>query len=83
MAASVKSGAKILIIGHNKIGKSHLINKFIGQDKAAGAAAGGAMIGSRFFGPQVGLAVGAAAGVGSIIYDLLPEKKTSKKQKES
>ena len=51
--------------------------------KAAGAAAGGTMIGSRFFGPQVGLAVGAAAGVGSIIYDLLPEKKTSKKQKES
>ena len=49
MAASIKSGAKILIIGHNKIGKSHLINKFIGQDKAAGAAAGGAMIGSRFF----------------------------------
>ena len=34
MAASVKSGAKILIIGHNKIGKSRLINKFIGQDKA-------------------------------------------------
>ena len=34
MAASVKSGAKILVIGHNKIGKSLLINKFIGQDKA-------------------------------------------------
>ena len=34
MAASVKSGAKILVIGHNKIGKSLLINKFIGEDKA-------------------------------------------------
>ena len=34
MAASVKSGAKILVIGHNRIGKSCLINKFIGQDKA-------------------------------------------------
>ena len=34
MAANVKSGAKILVIGHNKIGKSLLINKFIGQDKA-------------------------------------------------
>ena len=34
MAASVKSSAKILVIGHNKIGKSCLINKFIGQDKA-------------------------------------------------
>ena len=34
MAASVKSGAKILVIGHNKIGKSRLINKFIGEDKA-------------------------------------------------
>ena len=34
MAASVKSGAKILIIGNNKIGKSLLINKFIGEDKA-------------------------------------------------
>ena len=34
MAASVKSGAKILVIGHNKIGKSRLINKLIGQDKA-------------------------------------------------
>ena len=34
MTASIKSGAKILIIGHNKIGKSRLINKFIGEDKA-------------------------------------------------
>ena len=34
MAASVKSGAKILVIGHNKIGKSRLINKFIGKDEA-------------------------------------------------
>ena len=34
MAASVKSGAKTLVIGHNKIGKSRLINKFIGQERA-------------------------------------------------
>lgn len=34
MAASVKSGAKILVISNNKIGKSCLINKFIGEDRA-------------------------------------------------